>query len=466
MIDGEFINFMIRDHAKIHLIANQTYEMKSTIRVYKTHHVTLIGDNTTLVFTKGVDGLVIKDSDYFKMRGIKIIICESENEKYPNAGFVAEGANYFDIQFCSFYCTMRNYGFGIYLAGPTVWDWEKEIHKDYEKHEMMEIINSTTLVFYEKNKLMIGNKFNNNTVVCGSEHDGVTLALQYGAEFKNNTIFGCRLAVYMSKLCTIEGNHLKKSRSHGIYISTPCDDLRIIENRIDNPQCDGIKVDEQGEHDRKYIDFVLTHSNQIEIIGNHINCHIGNTDVCAVTLIGIQNSTINDNTILTSGLGIVLRGAYEHEPNRYDEHGNPRYRNFCEYNEISNNYINVIPMNHHVVNSSSSPSSCILLAEYSRQNIIRDNHLLCELPNRRNVIEFSEIVTKYKIVDGERLPDEGNEYIYNVMNNLIMDNKMYVSTGSQISLNDLIKLDFDVTLRNYLDGNSVVNIMSITDMLL
>ncbi len=88
-MDGDFIHDLVKENSKIRL-RNTTYYMSRSICVLNTNNVSFIGNNTKIVFPEGVDGFVVKESDNFKMRGIKVIIKKAVDDSYANVALVVE----------------------------------------------------------------------------------------------------------------------------------------------------------------------------------------------------------------------------------------------------------------------------------------------------------------------------------------------------------------------------------------
>lgn len=442
------------------------YNLKNTIKIIGIHDVDIRSSSgkasdVEIIFTDGMDGIVVKNSDHFNLHGVTVTLNDTKTKTYQGVTLVMEQCNFFNISKCIFNGTNRGYGFGIFLAGPKVWsDTDMyDINNDgyLNDADKQAIITQNILKLYNSNNLMNFNNFNNNVLNCLSKDDGFSFSLQYKSNCSNNIINGTRLAVYMVKNCNIVNNILNNSITDGMYISTPCNTVNVNNNKMDNPQGNGIVVDEETDH-------TLTPVQQDSISNNF------NIDICFNTIImkttgpvgiaikGCRNTMIRKNTLYVPGtIGILTRGRIS----GYDTNGNRIYNPSCSNNTITQNninmYFNSSDNDIYGVNTKiTSPS--IFLTEYSNTNKVSRNNIFFGTTGSSQKIQFYELSTKNVIIDGKVQIDPVNHYPKNNYDNVIVNNIIFTSKNLGIQLNQCIDTTSQTALNNKFQTNTVAEL--------
>jgi hypothetical protein len=441
------------------------YNITKTIEVIGIDNVSISSStknpsDVEIIFTDGMDGIVVKNSNYFTMRGVTITLNDTRTNTYQGVTLVMEQCSYFNISKCIFNGTQRGYGFGIFLAGPKVWSDEDmyDINNDgqLDNTDKQAIITQKILSLYNSNSLMNYNKFNNNVVNCISRDDGFSFSLQYKSDCSNNIINGTRLAIYMVKNCNIVNNIVNDSVTDAMFVSTPCHTVNINNNKINNPQGNGVVVDEETDH-------TLTPEQQ-ESISNNFNI-----DICFNTIVmntpgpvgiairGCRNTLIRKNTLyVPENIGILTRGRVA----GLDENGNRIYfpsssRNIITQNNINmffNSYGDVFGFN----DTIKSPS--IFLTEYSYANTVSENNIFFGALGGSQKIQFYELTDKNIIVDGQSQIDPVNRYPKNNFKNVIVNNIIFVPKDSGIQIDQCIDMTSTTALQNKFQANTVVEL--------
>lgn len=213
---------------------------------------------------------------------------------------VINDCNWCNIEKCTFYGSSTD--FTIFYSGPP------------------HIAGPTTIDLYNNSELNKNNYFDNNIIYSSYVGDAISYSLQQFGSFKNNIIFGCKLALYMLKDTIISGNIIVNSVNNGILLSLPSSNITIENNYIKNAKEGGITIRDQLEHgpfinldnnitlknnviiDNEYMSLEITNTNGINITNNKIMC----VHLYGIYVLNSKNVTINNNDIIDTKTGIYV----------------------------------------------------------------------------------------------------------------------------------------------------------------
>lgn len=137
--------------------------------------------------------------------------------------------NWCNISNCCFFGS--NKYFTVFFAGP--------------KHLIQ---GQNTIDSYLSGDLDCHNIFDNNMVHSYWDGDTISFSLQRYSCFRNNTLVGCKAAIYMTRDCMITGNIFLNSSSNGLFCSLPLENTKLENNLIKYSIAGAIVIRRQGEH--------------------------------------------------------------------------------------------------------------------------------------------------------------------------------------------------------------------------
>lgn len=198
----------------------------------------------------------------------------------PNVNQICIGmasCHWCNITNCCFYGS--NSHFTVFLAGP--------------KH-LTE--GQGTLDAYVMGDLDTHNIFDGNVVYSQWDGDAISFSLQRYSCFRNNTLFGCKTAVYMTRDCMITGNIFLNSTTNGLFCSLPIENTTVENNLIKYANAGGIVIRNQGEHgefisDDHFINIKKNVIDDCQYIGIEIN-DADDLDICQNIIINCHNAPI------------------------------------------------------------------------------------------------------------------------------------------------------------------------------
>lgn len=455
----------LQNGKKKFILAPGKYFLTKTITVSGIDKVDIRGStgnpvDVELIFTDGMDGIVVKNSDYFNLHYLTVTLNDTHQNAYQGIPLVMEQCNRFNVSGCVFNGTQRGFGFGVFLAGSGVWS-DQDLHNinsdgyqdDPVNLDKRSITMQKMLQHYDSNSLMNSNTFKNNILNCKSKDDGLLFSLQYASDCSNNVVRGTKLSVIMCRNCNISNNLIVHSVTDGMYLSTPCNAMNVNNNKINSPQNNGIVIDEQIDCTSSQIQQDSDNFNIDVCFNTIITNTAGSVGIC---MKGCRNTTIRKNNLYVPGaIGILTRGRIT----GYDEAGNGIYGPSCSGNTILQNNINmyfnsVNTTNIYGLNSPSTLPS-ISLTEYSNNNKVSQNNIWCAFPGVKK-IQFYECRDKKMLVNNVPISDPENKYPVNNHGNQILSNIVFVPKSSGITATQC----YDTTSRTATQNKFSDNIVS------
>ncbi|CAL6014085.1 right-handed_parallel beta-helix repeat-containing protein [Hexamita inflata] len=205
--------------------------------VIDVNNLKIIGtnqQNVVIISPKGQNGIIIRANNVF----ISNITIDSQTNNADVAIVIQDGMQPGNPNFnigCNntiVNCLIKGSSnrFAIYVAGASY------------------SAGSQTIQYYNNQQLQQNNTIIQNTLISNCDCDGFSFSLQKNGTFAHNIIIGSRLAVYMCIDSLIFNNTIQNSINNGIFLSTPSENCKLINNTILNCKQQGIIVQNELEH--------------------------------------------------------------------------------------------------------------------------------------------------------------------------------------------------------------------------